>query len=518
MVVRTLQPMAEEDNYGEGVAYWDARYTNEPKPSDWILKYAVLQDHLERLLGSTRGARILHVGCGNSLLTEEMFDSGFKASVNIDISAVVVEQMRQRNAELRPEMEWLVMDATSTSFEDGHFDVVLDKCLIDTLLCEDDEDALIARYFSEMSRVMADAGLGIFITFGPPDSRLHRFPTYFSVEVIEIPAKGKNKLTGYHYMYVCRKAAPSSPGPGQPALSPPGSAEESGPSLSSRMVLSSDPLIVLVPDFLSPAGCAALRRMCFAPGDDPEVDDASVMLDPRSPILSDSERGLVSAVNAAIDELVGQAVGGDLMPMLVRPHEAGSPLLPAGLHVDTNGNCPHRFAAALVYLTTPDGGQTVFPLAVPSGAAEDGLGAGRRGVQPVRVGPAPAAEAVEAGRQLVESGILHTRHAKMPEEKALADQVLAEGEAGAGVAVAATAGSLVVFWCRGVDGGGGVDPRSWHSGARVEPGGEPKLVLRSFMKMPWDVIDGGEESIAEFVRATRAPHAELRTREAGAEL
>lgn len=51
---------------------------------DWISQYVRKDDN------------ILMVGCGNSRLSEEMFDDGFTTLTNIDVSRVVVEQMIAR--------------------------------------------------------------------------------------------------------------------------------------------------------------------------------------------------------------------------------------------------------------------------------------------------------------------------------------------------------------------------------------------------------------------------------------
>lgn len=37
--------------------------------------------------------RILNLGCGNSTLSEELYDIGFTNVYNVDISPVVIEQM-----------------------------------------------------------------------------------------------------------------------------------------------------------------------------------------------------------------------------------------------------------------------------------------------------------------------------------------------------------------------------------------------------------------------------------------
>lgn len=77
--------------------------------------------------------KILVIGCGNSKMSEEMYDDGFTNLTNIDISQVVIDQMKVRNEE-RPSMQWIKMDVTEMTFENESFDIVLDKSTIDTLL------------------------------------------------------------------------------------------------------------------------------------------------------------------------------------------------------------------------------------------------------------------------------------------------------------------------------------------------------------------------------------------------
>jgi 2-polyprenyl-3-methyl-5-hydroxy-6-metoxy-1,4-benzoquinol methylase len=52
---------------------------------------------------------ILMIGCGNSTLSEKMFDNGLKNITNIDISNIVIQQMSVKNQD-RKEMKFLKMD------------------------------------------------------------------------------------------------------------------------------------------------------------------------------------------------------------------------------------------------------------------------------------------------------------------------------------------------------------------------------------------------------------------------
>lgn len=62
--------------------------------------YESLQPLIEQACGdSVKGdMRILNLGCGNSILPEEMFDDGFANIFNIDISQTVIEFMSKRNS------------------------------------------------------------------------------------------------------------------------------------------------------------------------------------------------------------------------------------------------------------------------------------------------------------------------------------------------------------------------------------------------------------------------------------
>ena len=67
------------------------------------------------------------LGCGNSQLSEVMYDAGWTNIVNVDYSTACIEQMTQRHGEARPKMTWLEMDVMNLTFGDGEFDLVVDK-------------------------------------------------------------------------------------------------------------------------------------------------------------------------------------------------------------------------------------------------------------------------------------------------------------------------------------------------------------------------------------------------------
>lgn len=60
-------------------------------------------------------------GCGNSLLSQSLYEHGFTDITNIDYSEAVITNMKTKF----PHMKWLVMDISNiTEFTEGIFDVV----------------------------------------------------------------------------------------------------------------------------------------------------------------------------------------------------------------------------------------------------------------------------------------------------------------------------------------------------------------------------------------------------------
>lgn len=95
-------------------------------------------------------ARILIIGCGNAAFSEDLYDDGYANILNIDISSVVIEQMRTRN-QGRVGMDYQVMDCTDMrAIGDGSFDVAIDKSTIDALLCGDNAYLMVARMMKEV--------------------------------------------------------------------------------------------------------------------------------------------------------------------------------------------------------------------------------------------------------------------------------------------------------------------------------------------------------------------------------
>ncbi|KAL6073733.1 Endothelin-converting enzyme 2 [Balamuthia mandrillaris] len=202
-----LQPTKNTDYATK--EYWEKRYQRSPSELyDWFKTWEVLKPTLCDALGPSDD--ILHLGCGNSSLSEDMYKEGYKKITNVDFSSVVIQQMKERYEATMPEMQWHVMDVLDMSYPDASFDVAIDKGTMDALMCENSEtwelDPKLAeqchKMCSEVSRVLRSGGRYIQITFGQPHfrKRVLQRPEYgWTLEVKTIEA--------FHYfVYIMTKS------------------------------------------------------------------------------------------------------------------------------------------------------------------------------------------------------------------------------------------------------------------------------------------------------------------------
>ncbi|KAJ4955284.1 hypothetical protein NE237_012067 [Protea cynaroides] len=219
-------------SYGE-LSYWDSRYAQDPGPFDWYQKYPSLAPLFH--LYVRRDRRILVVGCGNAVFSEEMVDDGYRDVFNIDISSVVIEAMQKKYQD-RPELKYIKMDVRDMSdFESGYFDAVIDKGTLDSLMCGHNSQQNATKMLEEVGRVLKNKGVYILITYGAPVYRLHLLRDLclwtMTLHVVEKPVaeritehkkweltdpipldKGSSSIDAalgknpeVHYIYVCTK-------------------------------------------------------------------------------------------------------------------------------------------------------------------------------------------------------------------------------------------------------------------------------------------------------------------------
>lgn len=141
------------------VDYWEKFFQQRGKKAfEWYGTYLELCGVLHKYMKPRE--KVLVIGCGNSELSEQLYDVGYQDIVNIDISEVVIKQMKERNANRRPQMSFLKMDMTQMEFPDASFQVVLDKGTLDAVLTDEEEKTLqqVDRMLAEVGRVLQVGG------------------------------------------------------------------------------------------------------------------------------------------------------------------------------------------------------------------------------------------------------------------------------------------------------------------------------------------------------------------------
>ncbi|XP_077390994.1 eEF1A lysine and N-terminal methyltransferase isoform X1 [Festucalex cinctus] len=154
-----LPRTAEEFSSAE---YWERFFKKRGEKSfEWYGDYNKLCGVLHKYIKMQD--KVLVVGCGNSELSEQLHDVGYKHLTNIDISETVVSHMNQRNAERRPDLKFQQVDATQMPYQDACYQAALDKGTLDAMASEEGGE-LARNMLTEVARVLSVGGRYVCIT------------------------------------------------------------------------------------------------------------------------------------------------------------------------------------------------------------------------------------------------------------------------------------------------------------------------------------------------------------------
>ena len=152
------------------VHYWDSRYKEE-EHTEWLLDSQKLGKLVEAAASSRWGkeARILHLGCGTSLLPEHLYKLGYKGVANIDNSPVCISTMEQRF----PHLTFELMDLNDLQYGGQTFDMVVEKSTLDTLISDCSQGRaegkiLVERGLHEVRRVLRPGGVLLSVSLLSP--------------------------------------------------------------------------------------------------------------------------------------------------------------------------------------------------------------------------------------------------------------------------------------------------------------------------------------------------------------
>ncbi|RZF35487.1 hypothetical protein LSTR_LSTR013131 [Laodelphax striatellus] len=144
--------------------YWDSFFVKRGNEAfEWYGEYRELRGIFEKYIKISDS--ILVIGCGNSNLSVDLYDAGYKSMMNIDIGNVAIKQM-QRKCKKRNGLVFKQMDVQKMEFEDGTFNVALDKGTLDALLPKvtDESQETVLNMFKDISRVLKIGGRYIIVS------------------------------------------------------------------------------------------------------------------------------------------------------------------------------------------------------------------------------------------------------------------------------------------------------------------------------------------------------------------
>ncbi|PBP18577.1 Endothelin-converting enzyme 2 [Diplocarpon rosae] len=161
--------------------YWDTRYAAENegaggtdmKSFEWFRDFSKLRGFFANWLPAPGGTEtLLHLGCGNSTLTSDLYHAGYKHQICVDFSQVVITAMMTKYAGLN--QKWAVMDVRQLELQDSSIDLAIDKGTLDAFLHgslwspPDDVITNVGAYVDEVARVLKPGGKWLYITYRQP--------------------------------------------------------------------------------------------------------------------------------------------------------------------------------------------------------------------------------------------------------------------------------------------------------------------------------------------------------------
>ena len=196
------------------LSFWEKRYSNEHlEIFEW---YQTFESLREKIIDYIKPEyKILNVGSGTSKFAEDLFYEGIKNVINIDFSENAVKLLEEHFMEQQIESKCIKMNVLDMKdFEDGEFNLVFDKALLDSILCGEEALETVKIMLKEIYRVLAEEGYYIIVSNSDESYRRDLFDLnlweYKFMEIakptkfIVIDEKEKNPQN-YHYIYVLKK-------------------------------------------------------------------------------------------------------------------------------------------------------------------------------------------------------------------------------------------------------------------------------------------------------------------------
>ena len=201
-------------------SYWEGRYGIFSKRMDWYTNFAQLNKdfNIENLIkkvypSNTYKKRILEMGCGNSTLSYDLYNKGFKNITAIDFSTNIINKMREYYKDTTIKYQVCDFYSMNIFFEENSFDIIIEKAGLDSIATKgtDDVPELLYKVFKNIYFILSNGG--ILLSFSSKNTDFWRRNIYNRLEreklfeVVEtkktvFKTEGKDILMNLYFSYL----------------------------------------------------------------------------------------------------------------------------------------------------------------------------------------------------------------------------------------------------------------------------------------------------------------------------
>jgi 2-polyprenyl-3-methyl-5-hydroxy-6-metoxy-1,4-benzoquinol methylase len=143
--------------------HWESVYSSKSVDEvSWFQPHAA--SSLRLIKGcADRGAHIIDVGGGASVLVDDLLDAGYHNLTVLDLAESALAASRARLGARAQAVQWVADDVTRADLPSMHYDVWHDRAVFHFLTDPDDR----ARYVTQVLKSVKPGGHVIVATFGP---------------------------------------------------------------------------------------------------------------------------------------------------------------------------------------------------------------------------------------------------------------------------------------------------------------------------------------------------------------
>ncbi|GKT19110.1 hypothetical protein ADUPG1_011444, partial [Aduncisulcus paluster] len=149
-------------------AYWDKLYSETTTNFDW---YCQIKDIYTLFSPKvTADSEILIQGCGSSRTPEQLYTHGHKHITAVDFCERVIAAQKHRCQGLDG-ISFEYMNVCYSELPSDTYDFIIDKALLDTILCSTDNFESCKAYLRETYRVLKPGGTFMILSHADPSER-----------------------------------------------------------------------------------------------------------------------------------------------------------------------------------------------------------------------------------------------------------------------------------------------------------------------------------------------------------